>query len=500
MEWSPACGVLGVPISLQYQSQTGPVSCSVTQLFAKVILDIPHALLLASEEEGADSKTQKLLDTNVGVEFSEDAIILKNSAGDIAVEVHPWGALAPQSCQWHSTENHSLHITLVKAPTSLGSWPYSLQSLVLKPSNNDREHTNLCNHDKDAFNNHADALLASHIAKTRALKAAFSHAIAEQMSTLPCGPLGQSAFLFPQQGPHCFEFLKRCYSQNIPSVHKLVRLAHNLTGILLIEDIEQELEEEEAMAMPPPPSFTLSSSFSFYSLRSLVGCLIAGLAAVEHYRFHHGLDAIKSITACIGFGAGEYAAAVFAGALRLHDALVAIKAHAQALPNEEEHDDSSRYFEQQNQVDYDIQGCSSRGIDAVRAALAGNERQHNKNAESTNSATDTCTATPTAAIKLPEEIEPTAIRSPRLRIYSGADGVVYENNAADILNALPYGVCAAHAAVSHRHDVRVALMQQGVAEMIVLVPEEGDEEGEVAVEEEEEEKEVVKDEKTLPFE
>lgn len=65
----------------------GPVSCSVTQLFAKVILDIPHALLLASEEEGADSKTQKLLDTNVGVEFSEDAIILKNSAGDIAVEV-----------------------------------------------------------------------------------------------------------------------------------------------------------------------------------------------------------------------------------------------------------------------------------------------------------------------------------------------------------------------------------------------------------------------------
>jgi hypothetical protein len=65
----------------------GPVSCSVTQHFAEIILDIPRALLLPSKEEGADSKTQKSLDTMVGVEFSDDAIILKNSSGDVAIEV-----------------------------------------------------------------------------------------------------------------------------------------------------------------------------------------------------------------------------------------------------------------------------------------------------------------------------------------------------------------------------------------------------------------------------
>lgn len=394
------------------------------------------------------------------------------------MQAHPWGILAPQSCQWHSKEDHSLHITLVKAPTSLGSWPYSLQSFVLTHgSRDDREHTILCNHDKNAFNNHSDALLASHIAKSHALNAAFAHAIAEQMSTVPCGPLGQSAFLFPQQGPHCFEFLKRCYHQNIPSVHKLVYVAHKLTGILLIEDSEQQVEKGEALATPPLHVSSSSSSSSFYSLRSLVGCLIAGLAAVEHYRFHRGLDAIQSITACVGFGAGEYAAAVFAGALRLQDALVAVKAHAQAF---------SIYFEQQHQIDNDSERCSLTVINAVRAALAGNT---NTAATTTNtpvsqSTTSTTTTTTNPSTKSAEEVEPITIRSPRLRVYSGADGVVYENNAAAILHILPFGVCAAHAAVSHRHNVRVALMQQGVAKMTVLVPEDDDEEDDDDEEEE----------------
>jgi hypothetical protein len=69
----------------------GPISCSVTQLFAKVILDIPHALLLAAEEteERNDSKVAQkdVIDTTLDVEFSEDAIILKNSDGNIAIEV-----------------------------------------------------------------------------------------------------------------------------------------------------------------------------------------------------------------------------------------------------------------------------------------------------------------------------------------------------------------------------------------------------------------------------
>ncbi len=371
------------------------------------------------------------------------------------MQAHPWGTLAPQGCQWHSTEDHHIQITLTKAPNSLGSWPYSFRSLVLHLNSTATTTTDneintkikraqqqiLCNHDKKAFNKHSDALLASHIAESRAIKAAFAHAIAEQMSTLPSGPLGQSAFLFPQQGPHCLAFLKECYyNDNIPSVRKLIRIAHNLTGILLIEEEQVGSKEEnnEEKDLPPP------SSLSFYSLRNLVCCIIAGLAAVEQYRYTHGLDAIKSITSCTGFGAGEYAAAVFAGALRLDDALVAIKTQA-------------RVFEEEKyQLRNDIEDCRSRAIDAVHA-------------------------------KLTEEKGMTAkVRSPRLRMYSGADGVVYEESSTAILNALPFGVCAEYAAVSHRHDVRVALMQQGVAEMTVLVPEKGDstddEEVEVVVE------------------
>jgi len=427
------------------------------------------------------------------------------------LQAHPWDTLDPQSCQWHLTEDHSFQITLAKAPTSLGSWPYSLQSFALKRSCSDQEHTTeVCNHDKDAFNNYSDALLDSHIGRSHAIDAAFSHAIAEQMSTLPCGPLGQSAFLFPQQGPHCFEFLKKCYNENIPSVHKLVRVAHNLTGILLIEDIKHEVEEEEALAMPPSPSYPLSS---FYSLRSLVECVIAGLAAVEHYRFHRGLDAIKSRTACIGFGAGEYAAAVFAGALRLQDALVAVKAHAQAFSNEKGQENSEEVSAEQDQIDDDVQGCTLRVIDTVRAALTGNKKKTKTSTITADNPSTASPSTPATTTKLTEEIEPTIVRSPRLIMYSGADGVVYESNATAILHALPFNVCAAHAVASRRHDVRVALMQQGVAKMKVLVPEDDDydendddndqeeEENKDGVEEEVEEKvKAEQDGNTLPFE
>ena len=381
-----------------------------------------------------------------------------------------------------------MRITLIKAPTNLGSWPYSFQSLVLHNNNKVEKlesecTTRLCHYDKKAFNKHADKLLASHIAESRALKSAFAHAIAEQINSIsnqPCGPLGQCAFLFPQQGAHCFDFLKTCY--HIPSVRKLVRIAHNLTGVVLIEEERKEEKEEEEVIS------------SFYSLRSLVGCLIAGLAAVEQYRLLHGIDSIKSINACIGFGAGEYVAAIFAGALRLQDALVAVKAHAEAFFKEDKHSNAfhNRFYED------DIEERRSRAIDAVHAVLTGTRKQNvagiiassnsTKAKESSNStintqstlSSSTGTQKPVEETTQPEKEESTIevvslLRSPRLRIYSGADGVVYDNNSTALLNALPYGVCAGHAVVEHRHDVRIALMQQGVAEMTVLVPEQGDE-------------------------
>jgi hypothetical protein len=62
----------------------GPVSFSITQLFAKVILDIPHALLVAVEEQQEKNDT---LHPKLDVEISENAIILKNSLGNVAIEV-----------------------------------------------------------------------------------------------------------------------------------------------------------------------------------------------------------------------------------------------------------------------------------------------------------------------------------------------------------------------------------------------------------------------------
>jgi len=52
--------------------------------------------LLPSEEEGADSKTQKLSDINIGVEFNGDGILLKNSAGDVSIEV----SKLEYACSW----------------------------------------------------------------------------------------------------------------------------------------------------------------------------------------------------------------------------------------------------------------------------------------------------------------------------------------------------------------------------------------------------------------
>ena len=63
------------------------MSCSVTQLFAKIILDIPHALLLPEEQNKSDNNTETPIETKLNVYFSEDAIILKNTDGNIAIEV-----------------------------------------------------------------------------------------------------------------------------------------------------------------------------------------------------------------------------------------------------------------------------------------------------------------------------------------------------------------------------------------------------------------------------
>lgn len=348
------------------------------------------------------------------------------------MQARSWHALVPEACEWQYTDDKDLQISLKKSPLHLGSWPHCLQSLALSraPFSNPKESPGappileqISLHNKEEFIALSDAILASHIAEARALRAAFAQAISEQMATMPCGPLGQLGFVFPQQGPHCMEFL-RTYI-HLKAVKKLVRVAWELTGVTLIREPSQGL-----LGQGPPG---LSSG----CLHSLVACLVAGLAGVEKYRAERGLDAVRSITACVGLGAGEYAAAVFSGALRLQDAMAAVIAQVAAV---EEYLDELR----------NSTSRTSEISDAIREIMRTFE-----------------------------------VRDPRIRVYSSADGSVC-TTAAAVAEALPYGAPIPYVEQEYKSELRAVLAQQGVAKVQILVPEEGDEiEGSDAEDEEE---------------
>ena len=337
------------------------------------------------------------------------------------MQARPWATLAPENCSWQHFDDLSMRITLAKARSSLGSWPHSLQSLALADVSSKEapflHHT--CLHDKAAFNATADHILETHLAEAQALRTAFAQAISEQVSSVPSGPLGQTAFLFPQQGLHCLNFIRTC--THLPAVRKLVRIARDLTGVALLDDPQFEF---------PPAT----------SLFSLVSCLVAGLAGVEQHRAGNGIESIKKISSCVGLGAGECAAAVFSGALRLDDAFAVLRAQA--------------------------------AVDAKRASLADED--------------ETYYARSVVAVRA--AIETVHFRPPRVRVYCGADGTACDN-AEEVARALLCGVCAAPVDEERKQELKRALVQQGVAELTVLVPE-IDEQQDAADDDEKDEEEL----------
>ena len=359
------------------------------------------------------------------------------------MQARSWHTLAPEECEWQYTDDKGVRITLKKCPSHLGSWPYCLQSLSLRPPLNtsDQEPSSqptptstttslqqVAAHNKEEFIALSNAILQSHIAEARAIRAAFAHAITEQMSAFPSGPLGQLAFVFPQQGPHCMEFLRTWI--HLKAVKRLVRLAWELTGVTLIREPAQGLGQGG------------QPGFSSGCLQSLVACLVAGLAGVELYRAERGIEAVKSITACVGLGAGEYAAAVFSGALRFQDAMTAVVAQAAAV---EEYFDESRRR--------DSNSRTSEVSNAIRDILQTFE-----------------------------------INDPRVRVYSSADGSVC-TTAAAVADALPFGAPIPPIEHEYKSQLRTVLAQQGVVKVTILVPEEYDETESSEDEEEEQENE-----------
>lgn len=310
------------------------------------------------------------------------------------LQARPWAKLEPRACDWRF-DKEGMQLILAKARSSLGSWPHALQSLALRPPDAPAP-LPVCDHDKAAFDSRADEILESHLAEAQAVRAVFAQAVADQMATVPSGPLGQAALLFPQPGPHCVEFIRAC--SHLAAVQKLLRLTQDLTGVAVLGDGD-----------------------SGGALRSLLSCLVAGLAGVEKLRADRGIEIVRSIDACVGLGAGEYAAAVFAGVLRLPDALAAVRAHAAALERSND----------------DPRSGNKALITAVRTSLRTLD-----------------------------------LRDPRLRLYSSSDGTVC-SSAVAVVAALPHAVSGADLNRDRISDLKLALNQQGVAEITVLVGEKG---------------------------
>lgn len=285
----------------------------------------------------------------------------------------------------------SLSIKLSKSSSALGSWPHPFQSLELSTSSPlSKELHLLFSHDKEAYNHGANQLLKTHILEAQALRSAFAASVSKQMAEVHAGPLGQTAFVFPTEGPHNLKLLRQ--SCHLKSVKKLIDMADAFYGGALLQDL--------AEGQQPSP------------LASILGCLIAGLAAVEYHGATNGIEALKTVNACVGLGAGAYAAAVFSGCIRLPDVLPVLQAHATVLES----------------------GLHSKMImiNSVAGALAG-----------------------------------TQLRSPRIRLYS-CDGVLCQS-IDGLIASLPRASCMKPSQAwswSETLMVYRALMQQGVATFI----------------------------------
>lgn len=310
----------------------------------------------------------------------------------LQLQASPWASINPSACQLTVESDSSLSLKLSKSSSALGSWPHPFQSLELStsvPHSPNGLHL-LFSHDKEVYNHRANQLLKSHMFEAQALRSAFAASVIEQMAVVPTGALGQTAFVFPTEGPHNLKLLNE--SCHLKSVKKLLLMADAFYGGALLHDLA------EGPQLRP--------------LASILGCFIAGLAAVEHYAETNGIEALRAVNACVGLGAGTYAAAVFSGCIRLTDVWPVLQAHAAALESE---------LHSKMVV-----------IKSVAASLAGIQ-----------------------------------LRPPRIRLYT-CDGTLAES-VDDLIASLPRALCANPPQDwpwSETLMVYRALMQQGVATFI----------------------------------
>ena len=184
-------------------------------------------------------------------------------------------------------------------------------------------------------------------------------------------------------------------------------------------------------------------------LLSLAACLAAGLAAVEVRRAELGLAGVQAVVACAGCGAGEYACAVFAGALRLQDALKLVRAHAAAL---EEGADTEGFslLPLSGLLDSASNLAEEGGLVAEPPGLVAPPRQ--------------AAAAAAAAAAVRAGLGGMSLRDPRITVFCGASGLPY-GNAAALREALPRAACTGPPPVAHLQQLCLAMEQQGCGEL-----------------------------------
>jgi hypothetical protein len=153
----------------------------------------------------------------------------------------------------------------------------------------------------------------------------------------------------------------------------------------------------------------------------VVVVFLAGLAAIEHVRTTSGLSRLQSSRACVGWGGGEYASLVFAGALALSDALSLLRAHCTAL------------------------------VSSAAAELA-----------------DDGDLAATSAVQ--EALEGVTLREPRVAIFSGRSGQRYRTGGCVRQRFASEACRSGPTSQAHFRRLKTALLQRGFIVSDLLPP------------------------------
>lgn len=332
MDWKQHRGVLGVsfPIFVNEETEVG----YVTQFFSKIELHVSTRVISSWNLKGEPA-----------CKFIDDAIHIVDEVKQVKfLKARPWGDIVFDSCVCTIKTDGSLYLVLAKSEACEGSWPFPLQSLsvacpiqsqsnqglVSKEGKEEMKFlSSVIEENKEAYLELLHTTAPSIIKESCMIANEFAETVDQQMKSIPRGPLGQTIIVFPGDRLVCSDYLMN--AQHLPAVKRLVSHAENLMHI----DINEICQRKECLKM--------SRSLS------LLVVLLSGLAKVEELFIHKGIQWLSEIDACIGFGYGELAAAVFGGALPLEGAIDVI---ADYINFEEEKGDLNCKFRVQMQVQW----------------------------------------------------------------------------------------------------------------------------------------------------